>query len=226
MPHGEGHYGHRGGWLRAAVLGANDGIVSTASLMLGVAAANPDGVIIAGVAGLVGGALSMAAGEYVSVSSASDVEQADLARERLELRDLPEHELDELTEIYQGKGLPPDLARQVAVALSQGDRLAVHARDELGLDLNALSRPWQAAWTSALSFAVGAGLPLAAMALSPPAVRAPITLGAAILALGALGGWSARLGGAPVAPAVARVVLGGGLAMALTMALGALFGAA
>jgi VIT1/CCC1 family predicted Fe2+/Mn2+ transporter len=226
MPHGEGHYGHRGGWLRAAVLGANDGIVSTASLMLGVAAANPDGVIIAGVAGLVGGALSMAAGEYVSVSSASDVEQADLARERLELRDLPEHELDELTEIYQDKGLPPELARQVAVALSQGDRLAVHARDELGLDLNALSRPWQAAWTSAASFAVGAGLPLAAMALSPPTIRAPITLGAAILALGALGGWSARLGGAPVLPAVVRVVLGGGLAMALTMALGALFGAA
>ena len=226
MPHGEGHYGHRGGWLRAAVLGANDGIVSTASLMLGVAAANPDGVIIAGVAGLVGGALSMAAGEYVSVSSASDVEQADLARERLELRDLPEHELDELTEIYQDKGLPPDLARQVAVALSEGDRLAVHARDELGLDLNALSRPWQAAWTSAASFAVGAGLPLTAMALSPPAIRAPITLGAAVLALGALGGWSARLGGAPVLPAVVRVVLGGGLAMALTMALGALFGAA
>ena len=226
MSHGEGHYGHRGGWLRAAVLGANDGIVSTASLMLGVAGANPDGVIVAGVAGLVGGALSMAAGEFVSVSSASDVEQADLARERAELRDVPEHELDELTAIYERKGLTSALAREVAEALSQGDRLAVHAREELGLDLDALSQPWQAAWTSALSFAVGAALPLGAMALAPAALRAPVTLTAAVVALGALGGWSAKLGGAPVRPAVLRVVLGGGLAMALTMALGSLFGAA
>lgn len=228
MGHREGHLAHRGGWLRAAVLGANDGIVSTASLVLGVAAADsgPGAVVTAGVAGLVGGALSMAAGEYVSVSSQKDVEEADLARERAELRDVPERELDELTGIYVKKGLDEELARKVAIALSAGDVLAVHAREELSLDINELARPWNAAWSSALSFAVGAGLPLAAMTLTPDAVRVPVTVGVATVALGGLGGWSAKLGGAPVARAVARVVIGGVLAMGLTMLIGQLFGVA
>ncbi len=228
MAHHERHRGHRGGWLRAAVLGANDGIVSTASLMLGVAAADPSpgAVLTAGIAGLVGGALSMAAGEYVSVSSQSDVEQADIRRERRELEEMPEHEVDELTAIYVDKGLPQELARQVAETLSLGDRVRVHVRDELGLDMDALSRPGQAAWSSALSFAVGASLPLVAMVVAPLAVRAPVTLVATTVALGLLGGWSARLGGAPVWPAVRRVVLGGALAMGLTMLVGSLFGVA
>jgi VIT1/CCC1 family predicted Fe2+/Mn2+ transporter len=228
MGHREGHLAHRGGWLRAAVLGANDGIVSTASLVLGVAAADtgPRAVLTAGVAGLVGGALSMAAGEFVSVSSQKDVEEADLARERVELREVPERELDELTGIYEQKGLPPELARQVAVALSASDPLAVHAREELSLDVNALARPWNAAWSSALSFAVGASLPLLAMLLSPEPARVAVTVGTATLALGALGGWSAGLGGAPVRPAVLRVVGGGLLAMGLTTLIGRAFGVA
>lgn len=228
MPHREGHLAHRGGWLRAAVLGANDGIVSTASLVLGVAAADtgPGAVLTAGLAGLVGGALSMAAGEFVSVSSQKDVEEADLAREKKELAEVPERELEELTGIYVAKGLPDALAREVAAALTAKDALAVHAREELALDLDALARPWNAAWSSALSFAVGAALPLAAMLLSPGAAKVPVTLVVATLALGALGGWSAKLGGAPVGRAVLRVVVGGLLAMGLTMALGALFGAA
>lgn len=227
MRHRERHLAHRGGWLRAAVLGANDGIVSTASLVLGVAAAeaDPGAVVTAGVAGLVGGALSMAAGEFVSVSSQKDVEEADLARERAELRDTPDRELDELAGIYERKGLPPSLARDVAVALSAGDALAVHAREELSLDVNALANPWGAAGSSALSFAVGAALPLAAVTLAPLPLRLPLTIGVALLTLGALGGWSARLGGAPVTRAVVRVVVGGGAAMALTMLLGSLFGA-
>lgn len=228
MRHRERHLAHRGGWLRAAVLGANDGIVSTASLVIGVAAADssPGAVVTAGLAGLVGGALSMAAGEFVSVSSQRDVEEADLARERAELRDTPERELEELTGIYERKGLPPALAQEVARHLSAGDVLAVHAREELSLDLDALARPWSAAGSSALSFAVGAALPLAAMTLAPMAVRVPLTLTVATLALGGLGGWSARLGGAPVLPAVVRVVVGGALAMGLTWAIGAWFGAA
>ena len=228
MPHREGHLAHRGGWLRAAVLGANDGIVSTASLVLGGAAADPGpgAVLTAGLAGLVGGALSMAAGEFVSVSSQKDVEEADLAREKEELAEVPERELEELTGIYVAKGLPEALAREVAVALTAKDALAVHAREELALDLEALARPWNAAWSSALSFAVGAALPLAAMLLSPGAAKVPVTLVVATLALGALGGWSAKLGGAPVGRAVARVVVGGLLAMGLTMLLGRFFGAA
>lgn len=223
MAHRERHRSHRGGWLRAAVLGANDGIVSTASLVLGVAAASasPEAVLTAGVAGLVGGSLSMAAGEFVSVSSQRDVEQADLAREALELRTEPERELDELTEIYAAKGLAPALARQVAVALSAKDSLAVHSREELNIDPEALARPVQAAWSSAASFAVGAALPLVAMVTTPTQWRTSLTLLAATLALAGLGGWAARLGGAPVVPAVARVVVGGVLAMALTMAIGA-----
>lgn len=226
MGHREGHLAHRGGWLRAAVLGANDGIVSTASLVLGVAAADPDprAVLTAGVAGLAGGALSMAAGEFVSVSSQKDVEEADLARERAELRDVPERELDELAGIYEKKGLPPELARQVAVALSAGDPLAVHAREELSLDVNALARPWNAAWSSALSFAVGAALPLLAVVLTPEPARVALTVATATAALAGLGGWSARLGGAPARPAVVRVVVGGLLAMGLTTLIGRLFG--
>lgn len=228
MSHAERHRSHRGGWLRAAVLGANDGIVSTASLVLGVAAADggTNAVLTAGVAGLVGGALSMAAGEFVSVSSQRDVEEADLAREREELRTIPQIELDELTGIFEDKGLPTDLARQVAVVLTEKDALAAHAREELNIDPNDLARPWQAAWTSALSFAVGAALPLLAIVLAPGGTGQVVTLVAATAALGVLGGWSARLGGAPVRPAVVRVVIGGLLAMGLTMGIGTLFGVA
>ena len=226
MRHSERHRAGRGGWLRAAVLGANDGIVSTASLVLGVAAADgsTDAVLVAGLAGLVGGALSMAAGEYVSVSSQRDVEQADLARERDELDRLPEHELDELTGIYRARGLVPELAREVAIALTKADALGTHAREELNMDPNALAQPTQAALVSAASFAVGAGMALSAMVFSPLALRVPITLVAAMIALCGLGGWSASLGGAPVRPAVIRVFVGGAAAMGLTMAIGALFG--
>ena len=225
--HHERHLSHRGGWLRAAVLGANDGIVSTASLVLGVAAADasPTAAVVAGLAGLVGGSLSMAAGEYVSVSSQRDVEQSDLGREALELRTEPGRELDELTAIYVDRGVPEPLAREVAAALTEHDALAVHAREELNIDVGALARPVEAAVTSAVSFALGAALPLAAIALSPAAARLPATLAVATVALGALGGWSASLGGAPVRPAVARVVVGGLLAMGLTMGLGLVFGA-
>lgn len=227
MAHVERHRGQRGSWLRAAVLGANDGIVSTASLVLGVAAADghPGAVLTAGLAGLVGGALSMAAGEYVSVSSQRDVEQADLAIERRELQTMPQRELAELTQIYVDKGLGPELAREVAVALTARDALAAHAREELNIDPDELARPAQAAVTSAVSFALGASLPLAAMVLAPVWARLPVTLAVALFALIGLGAWSARLGGAPVLPAVLRVALGGVAAMGLTMALGAAFGA-
>ncbi len=227
--HREKHRGEVGGWLRAAVLGANDGIVSTASLVLGVAAADASSgaAVTAGLAGLVGGALSMAAGEYVSVSSQRDVEQADLEIERRELAADPEAELKELTGFYVQKGLDAALAREVAEQLTEkGDALAIHAREELGIDPDDLARPVQAAVTSALAFSVGAALPLAAIALTPLAVRIPITLAAALVTLGVLGGWSARLGGAPVGRAVLRVVIGGALAMAITTAIGALVGVA
>lgn len=226
--HVERHRSHVGGWLRAGVLGANDGIVSTASLVLGVAATDPSAATLLGVglAGLVGGALSMAAGEYVSVSSQRDVENADLATERRELSESPESERDELAQIYVGKGLPEPLARQVAEALmASPDPLAVHAREELGLDPSELARPVQAAVVSAGSFAAGASLPLALILLSPSAFRIAITLVAALIALGVLGGVSARLGRAPIARSLARVVTGGLLAMGLTYGLGALFGA-
>ena len=219
---------HVGGWLRAAVLGANDGIVSTASLVLGVAAADgsPATVLTAGMAGLVGGALSMAAGEYVSVSSQRDVERADLEVEQRELRTTPASEHNELVGIYVAKGLSRPLAEQVADELSRhGDLLAVHAREELGIDPQALAKPVQAALVSALSFAVGAGLPLAAIALAPNTVRIAVTLAAALVALGVLGRWSARLGRAPVLRAVVRVLIGGALAMGITMGIGSLFGA-
>lgn len=227
MRHIERHRAGRGGWLRAGVLGANDGLVSTASLVLGVAAADssPAAILTAGLAGLVGGALSMAAGEYVSVSSQRDVEQADLAKEREELVSMPEREMDELARIYEDKGLEPALAAQVARALTASDALGAHAREELNIDLDDLARPGQAALVSAISFALGAALPLAAIALSPVELRVSATLVVATVGLGLLGGWSARLGGAPIGPAVARVLVGGIAAMALTMGLGSLFGA-
>ena len=226
MRHKEDHRSGVGGWLRAAVLGANDGIVSIASLVLGVAAADSGAgaVATAGVAGLVGGALSMAAGEYVSVSSQLDVEVTDLARERRELLESPAAERRELIEIYEAKGLAPELAEQVADALVLGeDPLRVHAREELRLDPDDLARPLQAAVVSALSFALGALLPLLVILLTPIAVRVAATLIAALVALALLGGVSARLGRAPVGRALVRVVIGGALAMGLTYGLGALF---
>lgn len=227
-PHEERHLSHRTGWLRAAVLGANDGILSTASLVLGVAAAGASrsAIVTAGVAGLVAGAMSMAAGEYVSVSSQRDTERADLARERRELDDDPEAELAELAGIYKARGLSEPLARQVADELSRGDRLRVHARDELGFDVDALARPFQAAWTSALSFSVGAAIPLLAITLAPAGARIAVAIAVTLVSLAALGITGARLGGAPIAHAAGRVILGGAFAMAITMAIGALVGTA
>lgn len=222
----ESHAVERIGWLRAAVLGANDGIVSTASLLVGVAAAasGKQEVIVAGVAGLVAGAMSMAAGEYVSVSSQADTEAADLARERKELADLPEMELEELTGIYRKRGLPDDLARQVAQALTAHDALGTHARDELGLAEMHRARPIQAALTSAATFAVGAALPLVAAILLPLA-EIPLTVSLAALAfLMLLGGIGAAAGGAPVTKGVIRVAFWGALAMAATYLIGSLFG--
>lgn len=228
MLHAERHLSHRAGWLRASVLGANDGIVSTASLVLGVAAADTttSTVLTAGVAGLVAGSLSMAVGEYVSVSSQRDTEQADIAKERQELATVPERELAELASIYRHKGLSPELARQVAEELSRGDVLKVHLQEELGITEETMARPVQAAVVSALSFAAGATLPLVAIGLAGVSLRVAMTLVLALVALAALGGLAARLGGAPVGRAVARVVVGGAAAMALTMLVGRLFGAA
>jgi VIT1/CCC1 family predicted Fe2+/Mn2+ transporter len=229
MPSHEQHRSHVGGWLRAAVLGANDGIVSIASIVLGVAAAEPTtgGVLVAGMAGLVGGALSMAAGEYVSVSSQRDVELADLARERAELASAPEAEQDELVAIYVKKGLSEALATQVAAELVRAEEpLRVHAREELRLDPDELAAPGQAAIVSAISFAIGGALPLAVILVSPAALSVPLTLASGLAALAALGGWSARLGGAPLGRAVLRVLAGGALAMGLTYAIGTFFGAA
>lgn len=224
----EGHLSHRSNWLRAAVLGANDGIVSTASLVLGVAAsgASSSAIVTAGIAGLVAGALSMAAGEFVSVSSQRDTEQADLNLERRELRDDPAGELRELASIYEKRGVPPELAQQVAVALTERDALAAHARDELGLEDERRARPLQAAWASALSFSAGAVLPVVAVAVVPTVARAAVCVGVTVLALAVLGGVGARLGGADPRPATARVVGWGALAMAITAGIGALVGAA
>ena len=226
--HPELHRIDRIGWLRAAVLGANDGIVSTASLMLGVAAANAGTptLLLTGVAALVGGAMSMAAGEYVSVSSQSDTEAADIAKERAELASQPEHELRELASIYQARGLSPDLATQVAQQLMQHDALGAHTRDELGISHTSTSRPIQAALASAASFAAGAALPLMAALLAPTAWLLPILSGASLLFLVLLGMASARLGGAPMLKAAARVAFWGAAAMGITAAVGALFGVA
>jgi vacuolar iron transporter family protein len=227
-PYPERHLSHRAGWLRAAVLGANDGLVSTASLVLGVAAsgASRSTIVTTGVAGLVAGAMSMAAGEYVSVSSQRDTERADLARERRELINQPEAELEELAGIYRSRGLSDELAAEVARELSREDQLRVHARDELGFDLDDLAKPFQAGWTSAVSFAIGAAIPLVAVALTSAAERIVVAAGVTLVALGGLGVVGARLGGAPTLQAAVRVVVGGALAMAVTMAVGRLVGAA
>jgi VIT1/CCC1 family predicted Fe2+/Mn2+ transporter len=226
--HKERHNVSRIGWLRAAVLGANDGIVSTASLIVGVAsaAASPSGVLVAGVAGLVAGAMSMAAGEYVSVSSQSDTERADLAREGLELRDNVAFEHRELADIYEKRGLDRELARQVAEQLMKKDALAAHARDELGISDMTQARPVQAALASAAAFTVGAVLPLLTVIVSPTAMLIPLVSGASLVFLAVLGAVGARTGGANVVKATARVVFWGALAMALTAGIGALVGAA
>lgn len=209
------------------MLGANDGIVSTASLVLGVAAAGASGkaIVTAGIAGLMAGALSMAAGEYVSVSSQRDSEEADIRLEERELADDPDRELRELANIYLRRGLPADLALQVAVALSSGGALAAHARDELGLEEQRRARPLQAAWASALSFSAGAILPLVAISVSPPSARAAICVAVTLVALALLGDTGARLGGARRLPATTRVLVWGALAMAVTAGIGALVGA-
>jgi VIT1/CCC1 family predicted Fe2+/Mn2+ transporter len=224
----EVHLSHRSNWLRAAVLGANDGILSTASLVLGVAASGASGAVIvtAGSAGLVAGALSMAAGEYVSVSSQRDAEQADIRLEERELRRDPRGELRELAGVYEQRGLPPALANEVAVTLSRRGALQAHARDELGLDEAQLARPFQAAWTSALSFATGASLPLFAVAVTPAGARVGVTVAVTLIALALLGGLGARLGGAPRSRATVRVVAWGAVAMAITAGIGALGGTA
>jgi len=229
MLHTERHLSHRAGWLRAGVLGANDGITSVASLVLGVAAASDthSAAVTAGVAGLVGGALSMAAGEFVSVSSQRDTEKADIARETHELETVPDRELEELVSIYEAKGLRPELAREVAVELSAGstdDRLRVHMAEELGITDATLARPGQAALVSAVSFAVGAALPVLAIALLPDGIRIAATVLVALVTLTAMGYLGARLGGAPPVRAMVRMLVGGGAAMALTMLIGHLFG--
>lgn len=228
MPHHERHRTHRIGWLRAAVLGANDGIVSTASLVLGVAAAggSSKSIVIAGVAGLVAGAMSMAAGEYVSVSSQSDTERADLDRERQELADHPKQEQREMTAIYVGRGLDAGLASNVATQLMEHDALGAHARDELGISDILTARPVQAALASAATFSVGAALPLLIVLLVPVTVLMWAVSGSSLLFLALLGSLAARAGGASVLTAAVRVTFWGALAMALTAGVGALFGVA
>jgi VIT1/CCC1 family predicted Fe2+/Mn2+ transporter len=224
--HGEIHRSQRAGWLRAAVLGADDAIVSTASLMIGVAAsdASKQMILISGVAGLVAGAMSMAVGEFVSVSSQRDAEHADIELEKHELERQPRAELEELTLIYMQRGLDRELAQRVAEQLSANDRLGAHLRDELGIDPEELARPVQAAWISALSFASFATLPIVALLLSPTAIRVPAMAGFSLLSLGVLGALGARLGGAPMARAAMRVCLGGSLAMAVTAGIGKILG--
>lgn len=224
--HTENHHASRIGWLRAAVLGANDGIVSTASLILGVAAAGADAktILIAGIAGLVAGASSMAAGEYVSVSSQSDTERADLDREKHELASYPKREHAEMAAIYVKRGLDPELAELVATQLTAHDALGAHAREELGISDTSAAQPLQAALTSALMFSIGALMPLLVVMLIPlPALVWGVS-GSAILFLATLGAVSARAGGAPIFVATLRVTFWGGLAMALTAGIGALFG--
>ena len=228
MPDPEKHNTHRVGWLRAAVLGANDGIVSTASLVLGVAAAGTSskGILIAGIAGLVAGAMSMAAGEYVSVSSQADTERADLERERKELATRPKQEHRELAGIYVERGLDAGLASNVATQLMAHDALGAHARDELGISDASTARPVQAALASAVTFSVGAALPLVIVLLVPLSTLMWAVSGSALLFLALLGALAARAGGASVITAAARVTFWGALAMALTAGVGALFGVA
>jgi len=225
-PHAERHYTQRIGWLRAAVLGANDGIVSTAALVVGVAAAQSGrtSILVAGLAGMVAGAMSMAAGEYVSVSSQSDSEKADLARERRELADQPEAELRELQAIYVARGLDSDLALRVAEQLSAGDVLAAHARDELGLTDAQAARPIQAALASAATFSVGAALPLAIAALVPSRLIIPTVSSGSLLCLAGLGVVAATAGGAGRLRGALRVTFWSALALAVTALVGRLFG--
>lgn len=224
--HSENHLVTRIGWLRAAVLGANDGIISTASLIVGVAAAATaqNEVLIAGAAGLVAGAMSMAAGEYVSVSSQSDTERADLARERKELRDSPASELDELANIYVKRGVDGTLARQVAQQLMAKDALGAHARDELGISEITTARPVQAALTSAVTFSVGAAMPLLMVVVSPAGVLVPVVSAASLAFLAVLGAIGAKAGGANILRATVRVTFWGALAMAITAGIGKIFG--
>jgi VIT1/CCC1 family predicted Fe2+/Mn2+ transporter len=224
--HPERHRTQHIGWLRAAVLGANDGIVSTASLVVGVAAANAatHQIVVAGVAGLVAGAMSMAAGEYVSVSSQADTEKADLARERNELADNPDFEQNELAAIYAERGIEPTLAKQVAEQLMSHDALAAHAEAELGISQTSIARPIQAALASAGTFAIGAAIPLVAVLLTSTNHLIPVVVGTSIVLLALLGGFGAHAGGAPVVKAAARVAFWGALAMAFTAGVGALLG--
>jgi len=228
MPAKEHHRIFRAGWLRAAVLGANDGIVSTASLIAGVAAASAahEAVLTSGLAGLVAGSLSMAAGEYVSVRSQADTEAADLRLEQRALTGNSAQELQELTDIYVGRGVAPQLARQVAEQLTRHDALDAHARDELGISVHNRARPVQAAVASALSFATGAALPLVTAALTPIDSIVAVVTASSMVWLGVLGAIAAQAGGAPVVPAALRVTVLGGLAMLVTAGVGALFGVA
>ena len=222
----EMHRSGRVGWLRAAVLGSNDAILSTASIMIGVAAssASKRTVLVAGVAGLVAGAMSMAVGEYVSVSSQRDAERADIKRENLELTVQPQAELRELAMIYVKRGLDKDLAMKVAEELSEHDRLGAHMRDELGIDQAALARPMQAAWISAVSFALFAAVPIAALFAAPSALSIPVIAMVSLVCLAALGALGGHLGGAPLGRAVLRVTLGGAFAMAVTALIGKILG--
>lgn len=225
----DGHYINRSNWLRAAVLGANDGIVSTASLLVGVVAAGMarEDVLLAGLAGLTAGALSMAAGEFVSVSTQADVEAADLERERVALQDDPDYELGELADGLAARGVAPGLAREVAQQMTDHDALGAHAREELGLfGLEGGANPLQAAGASALAFAVGAALPVAGVVLAPAGQEGQVVVVVALAALAGLGTLGARMGGAPVAPSVRRVLFWGAVAMAATSGVGRLFGVA
>jgi VIT1/CCC1 family predicted Fe2+/Mn2+ transporter len=224
-PHGAG-ISQRLNWLRAGVLGANDGIVSVASLVVGVAGATTDNaaLLLAGLAGLVGGAISMALGEYVSVSSQRDTEQALIHKEREELRTMPDGELAELVELYRARGLSEQTAQQVAVELTEHDALAAHLEVELGIDQNDLVNPWHAAISSAISFTIGALLPLLAILLPPPGWRVPVTFVAVLAALALTGLVSARIGGASPVRASLRLVIGGALALIVTWLIGTLLG--
>jgi len=228
MAHLEKHASHRIGLLRAMVLGANDGLISTACLVLGVAAADSSrtAILTAGMAGLVAGAVSMALGEYVSVSSQRDSEQADIAKEKWELETMPEHELDELTMIYANKGLPQALARDVAVELTKNNALATHLREELGITGLNLAKPVEAAVGSAGAFTLGAAIPLIAIAIGSAASRMTLTLAVVTISLFGLGFVSARFGKASAGKPILRVVVGGLIAMGITMAVGKIFGAA
>ena len=225
-PHGESHKSGRSNWLRAAVLGSDDAIVSTASLMIGVAAssASNGAILVAGVAGLVAGSMSMAVGEYVSVSSQRDAERADIKREERELKGQPQAELMELAAIYEKRGLDKELALRVAEQLSAHDRLGAHVRDELGINQASLARPMQAAWISAASFALFAAVPIIALLVAPAALRIPVIAALSLVSLAALGALGGHLGGASLGRASLRVTLGGALAMAVTAVIGRILG--